>query len=140
MALATSDAIFVSGIITERVPVAIAGAAGHLFAGPIVHAAHGNWGQFGKSLGLTWGLAAGGGLVGLAVGAGLDTGCHGQALCLGKVVMPVLVGGSALFAANLADGIALAYEDDDISSGEPRILLVPSAWREAAGLTLAGQF
>jgi hypothetical protein len=29
---------------------------------------------------------------------------------------------------------------DDIGSGTPRILLVPSAGRERAGLALAGQF
>jgi hypothetical protein len=140
VAFATSDALLVSGITTELAPIIIAGGAGHLFAGPIVHATHGNWGQFGKSLGLTLGLAAGGGLVGLAVGAGLDTGCRAHEICGGKVFMPALVGGSALFAANLADGISLAYEDDDIGSGEPRILLVPSAWSERAGLALAGQF
>jgi hypothetical protein len=132
--------MLVAGIALEQAPVAIAGGAGHLVAGPIVHAAHGNWRQFGDSLAITLGLALGGSLVGLAVREGAGAMMSRPQGSYILVFLPALFGGTALLGANLADGIALAYEDDDIGSGEPRIRLVPSAGRERAGLALAGQF
>lgn len=75
----------------------------YLLGGPVVHAAHGNWGRAAGSLG----LRAGAPVVGVALGLELED-CHGEDFCGFR---GALIGGSIGLAAAVAiDSAALARE------------------------------
>jgi hypothetical protein len=97
-----------------------------------VHWGHGNVAKGFGSLGLNFGLTAGGGLLGAAV-ACASAGCDGEFGALAGFVGAMLGGGVGLLAANIIDVAALAYDEPKRSyeaaaraRRRPSLELVPS--------------
>jgi hypothetical protein len=101
------------------------GAAGYLFASPILHAAHGNWDKAGYSFGMR---AA-------PVAAAIGLGVAGDA----TDVAPVVLGASAV-SAMILDSALLGYET--VPREGPTVSLAPSydVMRGIGSLVVAGEF
>ena len=105
---------------------ALAGAAGYLAGGPIVHAAHGHAGKAWGSLGLRAGAPLGGALVGLAIGSASAGDCAGdlcglEALAFGAVGFIIGTG-----AAIVIDAAVIANEDVKVERPRAKFTVAPS--------------
>jgi hypothetical protein len=109
--------------------------------GPIVHAAHGNWGNFAGSLGLRAGLTVAGGMTGAAA-----SHCepHAEDFCpLGGVLIGA---GLGFLAAVIIDYSVLAYETVPVtpptSTRTAKLTVTPTvvADQKRVGLGFQGTF
>jgi hypothetical protein len=128
-----------AAIPLESGPVAIAGLAGYAFGGPIVHAAHGQWGHAFGSFALRAGLPTAAGLTGFAVGAAAcphDTHAFIDACPLGLVGLGVAIGA---VVAPFLDANLLGYESVNDAKG---VSIAPSIAvdRNGAAFAVRGRF
>ncbi len=108
---------FALGINLHSNPAALAGAGGLLLGAPILHAAHGNWGNAGLSLGSRVLLPIGG----LALGALFRNGKQGRVADAFDALGSSLLGG--LFGAGAAlvvDYAVISYDDAPASNATPQ--------------------
>ena len=107
--------LFSGGLNVESWQATAIGAGSVLFGGPIVHAAHGNWGRAGISLGLRVGLpAAGGALLGLSARNRRSY----------VPIAGVLVGVALGYLAAAAVDIAIVAQEPDEAAAAPRVFSI----------------
>lgn len=115
----------------DSTPFLMASAGTYLLGGPIVHAAHGNWGRAAGSLGLRLGLPLAGGLA----GAALAQCRQGEWFCgYAEVGMGTLIG---IVAAVTIDASVLAREP---VTKAPALVPAVSVGRDRAWAGVSGTF
>jgi len=115
--------------------------ASYVLGGPIVHAAHGQWGTAGASLGLRLGAPVGGALGGLLLGYAVCPRHDDRDVPCSAVTAGV--GGFLGFATALVvDSAVLAYEPEPNVNGPQGVRLVPIviAERNHWGAGIGGSF
>jgi hypothetical protein len=107
-------ALIIGGATADAWPVSALGVGGVLLGGPIIHAAHDNYGRAGISLG----LRIGGPLLGLGLGAAIDKNSH-SFIPAGPIIGAFL----GYVAGAIADIALVAYEDDSPAAA-PRLISI----------------
>lgn len=114
----------------QRTTLASMGLGTYLLGGPVVHAAHGNWGRALGSLGLRSGAP----ILGAVLGVGLED-CKGSDACgLAGAAVGVTLGMGAAIAI---DAAVLAHEE---VPEESAVKPVVSTGKNGTWLGLAGTF
>jgi len=107
-------ALIIGGATADAWPIAALGVGGIVLGGPVIHAAHDNYGRAAVSVG----LRIGGPLLGLGLGAALDKDSH-SFIPVGPVIGAFL----GYVAGAIADIAFVAYEDDS-PEAVPRLLSI----------------
>lgn len=126
-------------VVGQGTALTYVGVAGHVLTGPIVHWAHGHVGNGFASLGLNVGMPLGGGLIGLAAGAGDGWDAlafAGIGAAIGYIAAPAL--DMAIFSTETVDA--------PVEKKGARVLLpssvgvMPMMGQDRVGLSVVGLF
>jgi len=109
--------LILAGAEAENAGLIALGVSGVLFGGPIVHAAHGNWGRAGVSFGLRVGAP----ILGASLGAALGSSGGGKG-ALDAITYGIVGGVLGYVAAAAFDIGYLARED--VSGTAPRMFSI----------------
>ena len=108
-----------------------------VLGGPVVHAAHGQWGKAGASLGLRLGAPAAGALGGFLAGSASCPHDDGDVPCSAVGAGIGLIAGAA--TAIIVDAVMIAYEPEQTATRGVRVVpvLIAEHDRWGAGLSCA---